>query len=204
MALTIRKAVKAPMPISVAGISIPDLPFFQLMNASVKSQHRSRGFTILEILVVVGVISVIASTILLNTNLSRPETKIKNHASTVGKTLQLLLQEAILEDKNYALSLVPDGYLILEYDGSEWLPSKDKYLLKLQKRHDFEDELIIDNSIISVEKTDKPLPHILMLASGEMSVFQWNIADQQNDLRIRITSSMLGKILIEGPAQSLL
>lgn len=174
------------------------------MNAAVKSQQHSRGFTILEILVVVGVISVIASTILLNTNLSRPETEIKNHASTIGKTLQLLLQEAILEDKNYALSLVPDGYLILEYDGSEWLPSEDKYLLKLQKRHEFEDELIIDNSIISVEKTDKPLPHILMLASGEMSVFQWNIEDQENDLRIRINSSMLGKILIEGPAQSLL
>lgn len=174
------------------------------MNCTVKPRKNIRGFTILEILVVVGVISVIASTILLNTNLSRPDTEIKKHASTIGKTLQLLMQEAILEDRNFALSLLPGGYQILEYDGNEWSISKDSFFLKLQKKHDFTDELVIDNSIISVEKTDEPVPHILVLASGEMSVFQWNIEDRENDLRIRITSSMLGKILIEGPAQSLL
>ena len=118
------------------------------MNCSVKPRKNIRGFTILEILVVVGVISVIASTILLNTNLSRPDTEIKKHASIIGKTLQLLMQEAILEDRNFALSLIPGGYQILEYDGNEWSISKDTFFLKLQKKHDFTDELVIDNSII--------------------------------------------------------
>lgn len=162
-----------------------------------------RGFTILEILVVVAVISVIASTILLNTNLKRPDTELKQHASRLGKTVQLLLQEAILEDRNYALSLIPFSFVILEYNGEEWLPSEDRFIKSLPKIHTYRDELTVDNALIAIEKTDKPVPHILILASGEMSVFQWQIDDPQNNLQIRIESNMLGNITIEGPVESL-
>lgn len=174
------------------------------MNSLVNPRGYSRGFTILEILVVVAVISIIASTILLNTTLSRPETELKKHATILGKTLQLLMQEAILEDRNYALSLMPGGFQILEYDGNAWTASKDPYFLSLQKKHDFSDELVIDTNIIKIEKTEEPQPHILILASGEMTVFQWHIEDRENNLRVRINSGMLGNILIEGPAESLI
>lgn len=174
------------------------------MSISVKPGTCNRGFTILEILVVVAVISIIASTILLNTNLSRPDNEIKKHASTLGKTLQLLMQEAIIGDRNYALSLVPGGYQVLEYDGNDWLLSTDPFFLSLRGEHGYHDELVIDQNIIQVEKTEKPQPHILILASGEMSVFEWNIEDRENNFRVRIISSLLGKITIEGPAESLL
>jgi general secretion pathway protein H len=169
----------------------------------IKPLKSDRGFTIMEILVVVAVISVIASTILLNTNLKRPGAELKEHASRIGKTLKLLMQEAILEDRNYALSLVPDSFIILEYNGQEWLPSEDRFILGLQKEHQYEDEVTIDNAIIAIEKTEKPVPHILILSSGEMSVFQWAIADRENNLRALVTSNMLGGITIEGPAESL-
>lgn len=174
------------------------------MTIPVKPGSSTRGFTILEILVVVAVISIIASTILLNTNLSRPDNELKKHASTAGKTLQLLMQEAIMGDHNYALSLMPGGYQVLEYDGNDWSLSKDPFFLSLQSEHEYYDELVIDQSIVKIEKTEKPQPHILILASGEMSVFEWNIEDRENNLRVRINSSMLGNIVIQGPAESLL
>lgn len=184
------------MPMLEAGTWNPD--------PQMKLTESSRGFTILEILVVVAVISIIASTILLNTNFKRPENDLKQHASMLGKTLQLLMQEAILDDRNYALSLLPESYLVLEYDGQEWLQSRDRFLVSLQKKHRYSDELIIDERIVIIEKTEKPVPHILILASGEMSVFQWDIEDRTNQLRVRLNSSMLGDIIIEGPAESIL
>jgi len=162
----------------------------------------NRGFTILEILVVVAVISIIASTILLNTSFHRPSTELKNHASKLGKTLKLLMQEAILEDRNFALSVVPKGYLVLEYEAQEWLQSQDKFLLKLQKEHGYSDELMVDNSLVVIEKVKEPKPHILILGSGEMSVFQWDIEDRENNLFIRLNSTMLGNITIEGPSET--
>lgn len=160
---------------------------------------RARGFTILEILVVVAVISMIASTILLKTNFNRPEDKLKEHSSRVGKTLKLLMQEAIINDTNYAISLVPGGYMVLIFNAEEWVPSEDKFILSLQTRHEYSDELIIDNQIIKVEKKEKPDPHILILASGEMTSFEWNISDLDNQLHSKVSGNLLGDIMVEGP-----
>lgn len=162
-----------------------------------------RGFTILEILVVVAVISIITSTILLNTNLNRPEEALKQHTSRVTKTLKLLMQEAILNDNNYAISLFPGGYVVLVFDGEEWQPSDDKFLLSLKSLHRFSDELIIDSQIIQVEKKEKPDPHILILSSGEMTPFEWHISDTENEINTVIQANLLGDISSEGPAVSL-
>lgn len=189
------KVVKALMPILEPGIWIPD--------QQMKSGGSCRGFTILEILVVVAVISIIASTILLNTSFNRPESKINQHVAVLGKTLKLLIQEAILNDKNYALSLVPGGYLVLEYGGQEWQQTEDRFFKNLQDEHAFSDELVIDNYMIVIKKQEKPQPHIFILASGEMTAFQWDIEDRANNLRVRLTSSLLGDITIEGPVESL-
>lgn len=162
--------------------------------------NTQRGFTILEILVVVAVISIITSTILLNTNLSRPDEALKQHTSRVSKTLKLLMQEAILNDENFALSLIPGGYQVLEFSGEEFVPGEDKFLKKLASQYAYSDELIINNQMIKIEKKDKPDPHILILSSGEMTPFEWHIADRENELNTVIKANMLGEIVSEGPA----
>ena len=169
----------------------------------VKSHYRHRGFTILEIMVVVAVISIITSTILLNTSFKRPENELKEYAGRLQKTLRLLMQEAILDDKNYALSVIPGGYVILEYNGQEWLPSEDKFLQKLSQTHTFEERVVIDNAEISIEKTDKPQPHILVLSSGEMTPFEWVVEDPDTELQVKLNSNLLGDIIMEGPSASL-
>jgi general secretion pathway protein H len=169
----------------------------------VKSHYRHRGFTILEIMVVVAVISIITSTILLNTSFKRPENELKEYAGRLQKTLRLLTQEAILDDKNYALSVIPGGYVILEYNGQEWLPSEDRFLQKLSQTHTFEETVTIDNTEINIEKTDEPQPHILVLSSGEMTPFEWVVEDPETDFQVKLTSNLLGDIVIEGPSTSL-
>jgi general secretion pathway protein H len=162
-----------------------------------------RGFTILEILVVVAVISIIASTILLSSDFSRADDRLNKHGTDLSKTLQLLMQEAILQDRNFALSVQPGEYSILEYNGEKFVPSEDTFIKKIGRKYDYEDELSIDQNIVKIEKTKEPQPQILILASGEMTVFQWDIIDHDNDLRLRLNSSLLGKITMQGPAQSL-
>ncbi len=165
--------------------------------------NTQRGFTILEILVVVAVISIITSTILLNTNLNRPDEALKQHSSRLSKTLKLLSQEAILNDINYALSLVPGGYLVEVFNGEEFVPSEDKFLKKLANQYAYIDELIIDGQIVKVEKKEKPDPHILILSSGEMTPFEWHISDKEHEINSVIKANLLGEITSEGPAVSL-
>ena len=165
--------------------------------------RRLRGFTILEILVVVAVISVIASTILLNTDLGDPQKELERHATDIGKTLTLLHQEAIINDRNFALSLRPGGYSVLQFDGSNWIASEDRFLKGLARNYAYEDELIIDNQIVNVEKPDENSaePHILVLASGEMTGFDWIIADRDSESKVRLRANMLGQISIEDESE---
>jgi general secretion pathway protein H len=163
----------------------------------------SRGFTILEILVVVAVISLIASTILLNTNFGKPEELLDRHTRDIGKTLRLLLEEAIINDANFALSLVPGGYLVLEFNGEDWVPSEDRFVRSLTREHRYDDELIIDNRIVEIEKKETPDPHILILASGEMTAFEWIISDRDNEISTRMRGDLLGSVTIEATAREL-
>jgi len=174
------------MPISGPGIST--------------TERRGEGFTILEILVVVAIIAIILSTILLNTRISRPETQLQQHARTIGKTLRLLLEEAQLEDANYALWLQPGRYQVIQYDGEGWSPVKGRLFSRLGRQHDYQDELLVAGQAVRIEASDKPQPHILLLSSGEASVFEWRIIDPRNDLGVKLQGDALGNILTEGPA----
>ncbi len=165
----------------------------------IRGQGRCHGFTILEILVVVAIIAIILSTILLNTRFSRPETQLQQHARMIGKTLRLLLDEATIEDVNYALWLQPGSYQVLQYDGESWLPVSGRLFKRLARKHDYEDRLIVDGRPAPVEASKKPKPQILILASGDTSSFEWRILDRRNGLMMLLRGDALGQLSIEGP-----
>ncbi len=175
------------MPISGPGISTTE-------------RGRARGFTILEILVVVAIIAIILSTILLTTRISRPETALQQHARNIGKTLRLLYDEAQLEDANYALWLQPGRFQVIQYDGESWLPLKDRLFKRLAREHPYQDELTVSGQPVPIEVSDKPQPHILILASGETTPFDWRIVDRRNRIWARLQGDGLGKVVTEGPS----
>ena len=157
----------------------------------------------MEILVVVAIISLIASSILLNTSFNRPQDRLEAHTEKLAKTLTLLLQEAILNDANYALGLIPEGYLVLQYDGEEWGIPADRFLGSLKTTHSFDDELVIDQQLVAAAAADDPKPHILLLASGEMTPFEWAVRDRENELASTLRADLIGRIEIDPTAQGL-
>ncbi len=175
------------MPISEPGISTTE-------------RGLLRGFTILEILVVVAVISIVLSTILLTTRVSRPETALQEHVRRLDKTLRLLLEEAQLEDANYALWIQPGRYQVIQYDGEAWQAVKGRLFSRLARKHPYRDRLEVSGQAVTLEDSDKPIPHILLLASGETTPFDWRIIDERNGLEVRFQGDALGNTVIEGPA----
>ncbi len=170
------------------------------------SLKSTKGFTLIELMVVVAIITLIATAILLNTNLSRPDTELKHHAKQIGKSLTLLMQEAILEDKIYAVSILIDKVIIYEFDRGKWISSESPLFKKLLKKKEYSNNLTIDNRSVPLYQNNtsgEPQLHILILSSGEMTIFQWEIKDVANNLTVIINSNMLGEILVEGPIESL-
>ena len=161
--------------------------------------YRQRGFTLFEILVVVIIVIITVSAVVFSTSLSRGDNDLKLLGNDMGKLLHLIYQEAVFENRNYAISLNASGYSLLEYNGESWAVSEQSFYRKIKLSEAHRSTLMVNNLDVSVGESTDPVPHILILASGEMSSFEWHIADTRLDSEIILQGDILGNIIVLGP-----
>jgi general secretion pathway protein H len=186
-------------PILETGTLIPEgQPDFR-DNQSAINPGTEKGFTLWEILVVVVIVTISVSAILFSTSLSSGADDLKTLANDLSKTMRLLYQEAIFENKNYAISLNDQGFKVLEYDGENWAESKQSFFRKVKLSESQESNLVIENLVVELADQGNPVPHILILSSGEMTPFEWEIRDSDVKASITIFGDFLGNVLATDP-----
>jgi general secretion pathway protein H len=188
------------LPISVTGTLIRRSLSENRKYQSVKSLGSSKGFTLFEVVVVVIIVTISVSAILFSTSFIGGSSDLKILGNDLSKTIRLLYQEAIFENKNFAISLNHQGFTVLEYDGQDWAESQQSFFRKVKLNESQHSNLIIENLVVeSVEQSD-PVPHILILSSGEMTPFEWHIRDSDTNASVTIFGDFLGNILASDPA----
>ncbi|MFT5226117.1 MAG: hypothetical protein ACI8XX_001871 [Polaribacter sp.] len=154
-------------------------------------------------LIVVIIITVSISVILLSTSLGRDSNDLKVLGSDMNKLIRLLYQEAIFENRNFAISLKHDGYQVLEYDGQAWNESDQSLFRKIKFNEAQTSILAVENLVVKSVGQEELIPHILILASGEMTSFEWTINDEATKNSIVLEGDLLGRIQMEGPTPQL-
>ena len=187
------------LPISVTGTStLNSRPNFEKQRRDV-SIGTSKGFTLFEILIVVVIVTISVSAILLNTSFVSGSNDLKVLGNDLSKTIRLLYQEAIFENKNYAISINHEGFKVLEYDGEDWAESGQTFFRKVKLNESQQSILVIENLLVeSVDESDL-VPHILILSSGEMTPFEWEIRDSDARASITLFGDFLGNVLANDP-----
>jgi len=187
------------LPISVTGTLIHRSLSENRKYPGVKSLGSAKGFTLFEVVVVVIIVTISVSAILFSTSFGSGSSDLKILGNDLGKTMRLLYQEAIFENKNFAISINHQGFKVLEYDGQDWAESQQLFFRKVKLSESQQSNLIIENLVVeSVEQSD-PVPHILILSSGEMTPFEWQIRDSDTKSSIIIFGDILGNILASDP-----
>lgn len=181
---------------------MPTLPPI-LETGTLILKKNNRGFTLWEILIVVIIITVSISVILLSTSLGRNSDDLKVLGSDMSKLIQLLYQEAIFENRNFAISLKHEGYKVLEYDGQEWNVLDQTLFRRITLSDAQSSELTVDKLVIQSVDDDEMEPHIRIMASGEMTPFEWTINDEAAKTTITLQGNFLGKIRMNGPTPQL-
>ena len=178
-------------PISATGTSIP--------RRSLRSASPQGGFTLWELLVVIAIIAVTFTVIQFAPGFGDENRELKRVGKDLGKMFRLLNQEAIFENRNYAISVRDQGFVVLEYVDGAWSEVPDKFLQRIKLAESHHSKLIIEDLVVDTSKKKQNEPHILILSSGEMTPFEWHIDDSITQSGILIEGNMLGSVLMTGP-----
>jgi len=142
-------------------------------------RKQDKGFSLLELLVVIVIISILFTFTTLAIRGTSPEELIQTEAERLDRLLQLALEEAILKGQEYGLEFKPDSYRFLLYFENTWQPlDNDDLLRERQLPQNMEFELEIEQIEVLVEKDsadadkkdeEKPDPQVFILSSGEIT-----------------------------------
>jgi len=167
-----------------------------------RQRRFERGFTILELLVVLLIIGIVVSMATLSVGGNEART-LRDEAQRLTTLLDLAIQESVLNGREMALEVGEDSYQFLAYVDEEWLPlaEVDEFRPReLPMGIQFEVEVegqAANEDLFGETETSQ----VWIMSSGEVSPFTITLKLEDGPV-YRLNGDMMGGLKLEGPLES--
>lgn len=176
----------------------------------------SRGFTLIEILVVVVIAGIVSSIVLLSMGTIRDDRELQREVFRMASLIELAADEATLQGRDFGIEILRAGYRFIEYDPytDRWAPIVgDEVLRQRSLPDDFEFELFVEDRRISLSDQAAGLqsdddeheeragievytPHALLLSSGDLSPFELTLLRRSDNTAMQLRVMPNGEVRI--------
>ncbi|HWX80872.1 MAG TPA: type II secretion system minor pseudopilin GspH [Steroidobacteraceae bacterium] len=172
---------------------------------------RSKGFTLVEILVVLVIMTVVISLAVLSVNATGRDSQLDEESRRIQGLVGLLHDRALLEGRDFGLRIEPTAYEFVVYD-----PRRDRWMMLNQEqeyRHrelpkGISFQLQLDAQTVIIKPIDRslsndapPPPQVAIAASGEGTPFRLTLMRDATQARASVDGDALGKITRESSNQ---
>jgi general secretion pathway protein H len=174
---------------------------------------RSKGFTLVEILVVVVIIAMVVSLAVLSIGVTGRDSQLDEESRRIEGLVGLLHERALLEGRDFGLRIEPAAYEFVVYE-----PRRDRWN-RLDQEHEFRHrdlpkglsfQLLLDSQIVVIKPLDPNLksdespsaPQVAIAASGEGTPFRLTLLRDGTTANASVDGDALGKITRTGTNQS--
>jgi len=187
-------------------------------------RHRSasRGFTLIEILVVIAVAAILVTVAVMSFNLIGNDRAVQKQAIKLSSLIEMASDEAQIQGREYGLEFLQAGYRFVEFDPFLETWSEvigDEMMRPRELEEDMVIELFIEDRRVLLQAaaknieedeedtkrdvTDDYLPHVLIMASGDITPFRLQIIRLTDDLAVGLTKEFDGELEIVRDDQEL-
>ena len=165
---------------------------------------RSKGFTLVEILIVMLIITVVISLTVLTVNSTGRDSQLDEESRRIEGLVGLLHERALLEGRDFGLRIEPTAYEFVVYDSR-----RDRWLMLDQEREFRHRELPkgvsfqlqLDSQTVVIKAVDRnltsgdpPRPQVAIAASGDGTPFRLILLRDATQAKAVVDGDALGKI----------
>lgn len=187
-----------------------------------------RGFTLIEVMLVIVLIGVMISAVQFSFSSSKPEQVLQQNSARFAGIFDVAVEYGMLNNIELGLYLDENTYQFLGYDGVSWSPIADKPLfdvytlpegIEISLQLDdlpIEEALLFDSNLLNSEEEQdsfseedeeekKLIPQVYILSGGDITPFSLTFAladfafEQGEDVIFKVTGIYSTPLTIEGP-----
>jgi general secretion pathway protein H len=156
-----------------------------------------KGFTLLEIMVVITIIAIITSFIMISLEGRDLSVQQENEAQRLTQTFRLAREEAILNNQLIGLRFRTGCYTFMQQINGEWKPYNERILGPHEIPSTIRTQLIIDGLSVSLPSAETANdPQILIWPSGEVTAFEIRLESNSEDTSYQLIGNNNGEITL--------
>jgi len=167
---------------------------------------REKGFSLLELLVVVAIIGIFVGITVLSVDIAGNDRESEQEAFRLKSLIDLLREDALLQGLDYGIHFNRGGYqfYFYDYERRSWLlPADDRLLVPREIPETIELAVVVDDREVKLERApdlengETGQPQIMILSSGEMTPFTVELYRDFDGPGFMLTAQFDGDMEIE-------
>jgi general secretion pathway protein H len=165
----------------------------------ISSRSRCRGFTLLELLVVIALAAIITGTVILGFTGSDTEQRLKGSADQLAYTLELARQHALQRNREWGVYVETDGVRFAEFDPEQaaWVEQTQRPFGSVSVLAGVELRAEAEGLDQLTETERERLPDLVLFSSGEVTPFTVYLEPQWNTLAWTVASDGISRVRAE-------